>query len=180
MRASKTPELKGPEPWPHIRSLTHLCYTTSAIFSEKNVWLTPLPVLDLLHIGSFKICFCLCPRDPTPSSKLWIWGYIQEWPLGLILMVTLDMNWINYHGNEFISTLPPHRITPTFFILGSSFFICSDITAATPAPELASITNWNKSQIVICQRVDKLVTKRDPPEQNFRLVFLGPLSLVDR
>ena len=51
-----------------------------------------------------------------------------------------DQLWL-YHGNLFISTFPPHSITPTFFILSSILRNLSDMAAATAAPDAASITS---------------------------------------
>ena len=46
-------------------------------------------------------------------------------------------------GSLSMSVLPPHSITPTCCTDLSRFLIFSDIAAATPAPDAASITNCN-------------------------------------
>ena len=52
-----------------------------------------------------------------------------------------------HHGRLSKSTFPPHNITATFFILFGSCWKASDVTAAIPAAELASITNCKPSTV---------------------------------
>ena len=72
MRASKTQELKGPGPWPHIRLLhSHTSATRRRQFSLKVMFGSPLfPCWICYTLGLFKICLSVYPPPPPATANV--------------------------------------------------------------------------------------------------------------
>jgi hypothetical protein len=121
---------------PVIKSLTNFI-TWSCISPWARFEPTTLVVISIDCTGSW---YHTITTTTAPMNCQW--HYLLKW------CAFLDQPCV-YHGKLYISTFPPHKMMPMFFILGSICLSLSDMAAATVAPAAASTTSWKWRTIIL-------------------------------